>query len=437
MSSRIDNHKRLGKQPLPPLLQWFWFSAYICAFISLVSTWIFVEFMHLDRYPWDNPLFHWPSYQADFKFYSERMKYFHQARFFHVHGQEFAYPALIAVVYKMFYLLGSYAHAMFVWTIVMAFCAGAALFGRALVRSGLRPLTAYGFAAVVLFTSYPVYLELFLANMEAVVWIMTALAIWAYVTDRSWIAAACIGIAGAMKIYPLVYLGVFLPRKQYKQFAFSILVFLGVNVISLAILGPSIPTAYHGLSEGLRAFQQEYIYSFLKPEIGMDHSLFAILKIGLLATGHLSLLRPFLSAYLAIGALAGTLLYFFKLRFLPPTNLVMSLVIASILLPPVSHAYTLLHLYAPWAMLALLVVQRGNKMPHKRAATWSMICFGILFTSQNYLIFHHGDFVLRVDGQLKAVTLLLLLIIAIRYPFEDTASRNVEQAQSAEPMLAE
>jgi hypothetical protein len=248
---------------------------------------------------------------------------------------------------------------------------------------------------------------------------VTALAIWAYVKDKSWLAAVCIGIAGAMKIYPLIYAGVFLPRRQYKQFTLAVLVCIAVNVVSLAILGPSIPIAYHGLADGARVFQEEYIYAFHDSESGMDHSLFAVFKVGFLVTKHLALLRPFLKAYLALFAMAGVVLYFFKMRFLPPINLVLSLVIASILLPPISHAYTLLHLYAPWAMLTLYIVRNREKIAHKTAAKWAMVCFGALFTSQNWLILHHQSVVLRLDGQAKAAVLMLLFFIALRYPFDD------------------
>jgi hypothetical protein len=370
-------------------------------------------------YPYSNPFFQSVSYQYDLMCYQSRMDYFHTSQFFYTSGKNFAYPAALAVVYKLFFLCGPYTHLIFIVSLATAFCAGAVLFGRALVRTGIRSDTAYCFAAVVLITSYPLGVDFYVANMEGIVWVATALAVWAYVKDKSWLAAIFIGIAGAMKIYPLIYAGVFLPRRQYKQFALAILICLAINVASLAILGPSILIAYRGLAYGAQVFQNEYIYTLQTPESGMDHSLFAVLKICLLAIGHLALLRPLSNIYLAVGAAAGIALYLFKLRFLPPINLVLSLVIASILLPPVSHAYTLLHLYAPWAMLTLYVIRNGENIAHKTAAKWAMGCFGVLFTAQNYLIvnYHHEAF--RFDGQVKAMALVALLFIAVRYPFED------------------
>jgi len=400
---------------LPRLLQRFWAWIVGLTAFAWATTWFFVRVLKLRAYPFSSPLFQSFSYQFDYNCYSKRMKYFHQARFFNVPGtQAFSYPALLALVYKFFYLFGKYGHPLFIATLIAAFSVGAALFARALIRRGIAQVTAFGFAAAVLITSYPAALTLYLANMEGIVWIATVLAMWAYAKDKIWTAAVLIAIAGAMKIYPMLYAGIFLPRKQYRQFALAIAVWIVINLVSLSVLGPTLPIAYHGLREGLMGFQQEYIYQFHLAESSMDHSLFGMLKLPILKL-HLIQLLPLLSKfYLALGAVFGITLYVARMRHLPPTNLILGLTIVSILLPPTSHDYTLLHLYAPWAMLTLYVIDHRGELAHPKAITWAMVCFVALFTPENCLILRH----LRVAGQFKCLTLVVLLVIVLRYPFE-------------------
>ena len=53
-------------------------------------------------------------------------------------------------------------------------------------------------------------------------------------------------------------------------------------------------------------------------------------------------------------AVSGVILWFWRIRKPPILNQVTALSVASVLLPPLSHDYTLMHLYAPWVMLVML-----------------------------------------------------------------------------------
>jgi len=91
--------------------------------------------------------------------------------------------------------------------------------------------------------------------------------------------------------------------------------------------------------------------------------------------------------------------------------------VASILLPPLSGDYTLLHLYIPWAVLALISISLKDGQI-QRGLVFSFVCMAILMAPESWL-FVYG---IRVAGQLKAVVLLILFIVSITCPFEEPAA---------------
>ena len=115
----------------------------------------------------------------------------------------------------------------------------------------------------------------------------------------------------------------------------------------------------------------------------------------------------------------GLLVYLLRIRHLPAINQVLCLTIACVLLPPTSFDYTLLHLYTPWALCVLFAVDtyraRRLRIPGLAAV---FVCFAILFAQLGEFVLH-GD---RLGGQIRATVLLVLFLVALRYPLQ-TASQ--------------
>ena len=79
-----------------------------------------------------------------------------------------------------------------------------------------------------------------------------------------------------------------------------------------------------------------------------------------------------------------------------------------------SHDYTLLHLYTPFVLLVLGVLAEHPDHRRRTIEAALLACFLLLFSSENYLILHS----LRFAGQVKAVVLILLFVIALRCPLD-------------------
>ena len=399
---------------MPRLLRLFWLGLVLFAGLTALSTWLLIH-RHGALYPYNNPVFQKGSWQFDFECFQHRFAHFGTPGFFTAPAPiPFTYPAPMSLAYDLFYAETAWPDRDFITVCILAYVTAAALLTRALILRNVRVFPAIGFVGTVLLFSYPAALQLFLANMEILIWMLVALGMWAYVRERHWSAAACFGLAAAVKIFPFVYFGLLLSKKRYKEIAFGALLFVSVTLLSLHLLGPSIPTANREIAVGLKYFQAVYVFQFHPPESGMDHSLFAILKLCLVRLNRTDLLPLLIRPYLLTAATLGILLYLVCIRHLPMFNQVLAIVVASVLLPPVSHDYTLLHVYTPFVLLMLGML--AEHPDHRRNTTEAALltCFLLLFSSENYLIYHG----IRFAGQVKAVVLVVLFVIALRSPLD-------------------
>lgn len=187
---------------------------------------------------------------------------------------------------------------------------------------------------------------------------------------------------------------------------------------------PSFTVARAGMADGAKTMNDALIRKWLPLENGFDHSLFALFKRLVHRHFYGNILpASYLNVYLACAALLGLGLYFLYIRRLPLLNQVLALYLAAVILPPMSHHYTLMHLYLPWALLVLFAIDGARRGRHTPGLLAAFICFGILFSPQSEFIWKGAS----ASGQIKAVVLLALWYISIKFPFE------VQQDQAVLP----
>ncbi len=301
------------------------------------------------------------EWYPDFRFFADRFASLHTLEFFtRTPEHPFMYPAPVALPYALFFRgVPHHAQSLFLLTILLSFLAAAALLARALRARGLNTASAAAFTASTLLLSFPIWFLYRQANMEFAIWLILSIGLWSLFHQRPYTAAICIGIAGSMKLFPFVYLGLLLSRRQFRAIAVGIVAAVALTLVSLWIVYPDIPVSWHLTEAGIENFRQVFMLH-LRPERGFDHSLFGLFKN---LAPHLPAppaLARILSAYLLIAATAGIALYALRIRKLPVINQLLALTIASILLPPTSFDYTLIHLYAPWTLLVLYTLERYN-----------------------------------------------------------------------------
>ena len=373
----------------------------------------YVAALGLNRNPYIFPLLreHFP----DFLWFRPRFDFFHSMQFFVVHrGNDFMYPAPVGVVYKLFYLAPHGGLGVFLGFIGACFVTAGALFARVLWRHQLGARSAVFFSSAALLLAFPVWFEIRQANMEIVIWVVVTGGVALFLAGRGYPAAVCFGLAASMKIYPLAYLGLFLVRRQYRQIVVGLGAAVVATVGSLWLLGGTVGPAWAKVNEGVQRFRYEYVLQ-KRVELPFDHSLLSVVKLAIQRFPTPERFAPVVTIYMTVALLAGTLMFFLRVRRLPTTNQILFLSIACAVLPPVSFEYTLLNLLMPLALLVLLSVDHARRggttnVPGVRPA---FVCLAILLAPLSEIVVD-GQ---RIDGQLKTVLLVVLLIVTLRYPF--------------------
>jgi hypothetical protein len=351
----------------------------------------------------------------DFTIFRPAFRHFHHADFFST-VFPFMYPAPVAVAFEFFFYL-PHPLIFFVEFIILSFVISGILLGSALQRRGAHLTAVFTFIAGSLLLAYPLCFELKQGNAEIFVWIVVTLGVWAFFKGRNYSSAVCIGIAGSMKLFPFVYLGLLLSTRKYREVVFALLIALIATITSLWLLGGDIVGTWHHIQSNLDQFRTVYMLHFRTREIGFDHSLFAVYKHSWPHLRDTEISRTILNLYLAVAAVSGTVLYFARIRHLPIINQVICLCIASVLLPPVSYDYTLMHLYVPWGLLVLFAQEQWNRKNDVPGLTVAFVCFAVLMAPESEFIYH----AVRFGGQIKAITLVALMYLALKYPFDESA----------------
>jgi hypothetical protein len=351
----------------------------------------------------------------DIRCYFTRFYFFHHIEFFSRDprfGAVFGYPAPGAVLYQFFYLARHPIIFFFVTSLGLLAILGAILF-RSMREQGLSVRICALFIAFAVVFSFPIWFEFLLANLEIFIFLLAAAGVLAFLRGHLYTAAALIAVAGSIKIVPLIFLALFIPRKRFGPFLFAAALVVAITVGSLWLIYPDIAVSYRGINTGLDLFRNRYMLHFRSEEMGFDHSCFGAIKQFTLTYADPATIARILSRYTLIAATSGIVLFFTRIRKLPVINQVLCLTVAELVLPPLSQSYTLLNLYIAWGLLVVLCLRaarEGRRIPGMMAV---FLCFAVLLSPQTEIIAAGQSF----DGQMKCFMLLVMMGLALRYPF--------------------
>jgi hypothetical protein len=303
-----------------------------------------------------------------------------------------------------------------------------AILGRQMVQRGTRPWTTFLFLTSALLFSCPFWFEYLLGNLEICIFLIVAFGILAFLRRHFVLAAMLIGVAASMKIFPFVYFALFLSYRKYRELALGIFTVAVTSLVSLWLICPSLSIAVRGIWAGLAGFQTVYVLQYRPIETGFDHSLLGIIKAlshhfyGWTMPGHLG------TGYMVCVSTAGLALYFLRIRFLPLLNQILCLSIASVLLPPISHEYTLIHLYVAWGLMGLYAIDQARANRAMDGLRSVFICFAILLSAEGELVYKGpgANSPHEYSGQLKAIMLVVLMVISLRKRFELPANQELQ-----------
>ena len=356
---------------------------------------------------------------TDFTGFYHKFQSFGTAKFWTGHAV-MNYPAPDAYVYLLYFRLFPQS------AVAAALAFDTTIVGIAILAAGLlvwsvrRHKLAAPVAAVLalmLLTSYPLMFMADRANVEGAAWVMALVGAWAFVRHHGLVAAAFFACAAAMKLAPLILIFLFFRQRDWKATAMFCGFFLVINIVAMWFMGPHIAQSLEAIFAGMGGFQHTFVLTCGWD--GVDHSLFAVIKIGMAFVGlwgglGLGGLFPFMGlAYhiYELGWLCVMVLLVAHFRKMPMLNCVFAVFIVQVLAPGVSFDYTLLYMYIPFVMFVVLFLMQEVYSGRVRFDLWKILAvlipLAILFTPQQpYLVLPAQiDFA----GQIKALCLLFLL----------------------------
>lgn len=353
----------------------------------------------------------------DYVVFYGRFAHLHKGDFFATPGYPFTYFAPGVPLYKSLYIWGRTGGLVFYFLIVIAaLVVDFVLMRRAMLRYRVQAAEVNTFLLLGILTSYPILFALERGNLEILLGIGVATGVWAYWRGNTFVAAILWGIFGSVKLYPLLLLAIFLSQRQFRQMAVGILSAIVTTVGCLLYIGPTIPSAFAGVHSGTSAFIQ--LYALRIQAEWWDHSIFMLLKLATLRF-HPDL-KILLAGYLLTFACLMLILYFVWIRKLPVANQLLILSAVSIALPPTSFDYTLVHLYAPWAVLVFVSLRAAREHRRMPGLLPCFILLAFLLTPTSFASFGQGSYA----GQTKCLLLVALVIVAMRHPFDLTSDRT-------------
>lgn len=297
-------------------------------------------------------------------------------------------------------------------------------FFRIMRQRGLARSSAGLLTASIAITSYPYLLLLQRGNIEVYVWLAVTFGLWSFYRGNYIWAAVCIGLAAAIKMYPFVFIGLFLPQRRYREAALSVFTAALVSLVALRAMSSDIWYAFHWNRIQLEAFGKYYAAS--PNSLGYDHSFFALVKYALVRW-HVDI-GPAVRPYTLIMAVICVVLYFSRIWRISPVNQILALSILSVTIAPTSYDYTLLSLYAALAILCVIAVETPAASQSRLIPFFFL--FALVLTPESYAVLDGA----RLGGQLRAICLLALLVLALCKPLISGLTGAIDQGPNNLPI---
>ena len=355
-------------------------------------------------------LFPADHYFTDFYIYTPTFEQYHTPAFSQVvpGRSRFAYPPLVAPIYAAFYSLPHktsfyIAATLLVWAMLLAWAL------RTVFKAGGRFMTVLPPLVSAATLAYPALFLFERGNMEIFVWAAVAGGAISFAAGRTRWAAVLFGVATALKLYPVLLFGLlFGVRRPILHVLLGAATAIALSAAAIWFSGPTFGVAARGFLTGISSFQQHYAVTPRFSELRFDHSLFSVVKVLAMQRGHP--LDGLTHAYYLVCAVVFGSLFFLRIRRLPWLNQLLYLTVCTLLLPPVSYEYTLVHLYVPALLLAVLLGVGGTTegSAPTRAGRLAMATLLLLFLPSDLLSVSRTF----LPGQVQALALLGVGVLA-------------------------
>ena len=243
--------------------------------------------------------------------------------------------------------------------------------------------------------SYPTLFTCDRGNLECFVFMSLGMFIYCYNSGRFSVAALFLAGAIAMKLYPAVFVVLFLADRRWKP-AFLTAIFTAIlSVASAALLSGGIWASLAGVQKNLLAFKIQYINS----NHGLQHSSSLYVPIKLLAErlgGVDAIPAGYPILAIIVFLIVAAHVIFREKEFWKKVAI---LSIMMILLPQVSYDYKLIHVFLP------LLLYLGTESRSRFDGFYS-VAFGLLLIPKDYYYLHSD---ISINGIINSMIMLAFI----------------------------
>jgi len=230
---------------------------------------------------------------------------------------------------------------------------------------------------VLNFMTYPFLTLIDRGNLEGGVFIFVGLFIYCFLNKHYVRSAIFLSMAIAMKAYPFILLVFFFKDRRYKELVLAIVATAVLTLVSFTVLHGGLSHNYHGLKNGLSAFNSTYILS--SECMHFSASLWGVLQIMkqifLINNWLVTLLiKHYFILTVTLFTVLSVYIYFIETELWKSFCL---LVFAFILFPYVSYDYKLIHVLL--VVMLFLVANKWTKID-----VFYAVCLGLLLIPKGY-----------------------------------------------------
>jgi len=273
---------------------------------------------------------------------------------------------------------------------------------------------------VIPFLSYPFLFTVDRGNFEILLFVLLLAFIFFFTRKQYLVSALILSCAIAMKVFPAVMLILFIPEKKYREMIISVGSTILITLISLLFFkGGLIPNLTFLLK--FTIFSSNAIVSnFVAINnnwVQRGVSLLTFIKIYYHEIGKLPvfIVNNFRLAYLLLAGIFMTFTTLFVIFIEKETwKRVALLILAMLLLPPISADYKLLYMFIPLYIFL-------DKKTISKADIFYLLMFGVLLIPKNFFflqnltsdtVYYHDTSISVVINFIVMISMALVIVIS-------------------------
>ena len=282
------------------------------------------------------------------------------------------------------------------------------------IALNMTNLRAVYYVALIILTSFPIWFLADRGNIEGLQFILLALFVQTYTQEKHILSILLLSLSLCMKPFAIVFVVLYINRKQYKYLGLLVVASLFIILTSLSLLPGTSADNLHGMNLGMKYYDSLWIIGGRGAQF--NHTMYTPLwiinyMVNWVTPEMLKQVYFLVHGSLFVGI--STYIIYFEKKIWRKLFL---LYLCMIGLPFISADYTLIHLYVP----AVLMFQSFNAEADDKTKGYYRIItilLALLLIPKQYL----SGLVVPIGASviINPILIYMLFIVLIKFGLDD------------------